>query len=398
MGFVPSKAEPDIWMRDKGDHYEYIGVYVDDLIIVSRDCQSIVDALMKDHKFKLKETGPIKFYLGCDFFRDDEGNLCYAPVEYIKKILENYVRLFGEEPRKASSPLFKGDHPELETSDLLDEELTQVYQSLIGALQWVIQIGRFDVGTAVMSLSRFRAAPRVGHLDRVKRIYGYLSKMRNGVVRIRTDAPDFSQFPEKVHDWHYTVYRGASEAIPHDAPRPLGKPVKTSHYYDANLYHDLISGRSVTGILDFINKTPIDWYTKLQGTVETATFGSEFVAARTCTDRVVDLRTTLRYLGVPIDGPSMMFGDNETVVNATSVPHAKLHKRHNALSYHRTREAVAAGIIRCHHVAGNTNPTNILSKHWDYASVWKTLQPILFWTGDGVAILNEDKPGKGVPE
>ena len=106
--------------------------------------------------------------------------------------------------------------------------MTQVYQSLIGALQWVIQIGRFDVGTAVMTLSRFRAAPRVGHMDRVKRIYGYLSKMRHGMVRIRTDAPDFSQFPEKVHDWHYTVYQGASEAILHDAPHPLGKPVKTS--------------------------------------------------------------------------------------------------------------------------------------------------------------------------
>ena len=77
-----------------------------------------------------------------------------------------------------------------------------------------------------------------------------------------------------------------------------------------------------------------------------------------------------------------MFGDNETVVNTASIPHSKLHKRHNALSYHRTREAIAAGILRFHFVRGKTNPADILSKHWDYASVWPQLRPLLFWEGD----------------
>jgi len=86
--------------------------------------------------------------------------------------------------------------------------------------------------------------------------------------------------------------------------------------------------------------TPIDWYSKLQSTVETATFGSEHVAARTATEQILDLYLTLCYLGVPIDGPSFMFGDNESVVNTASVPHSKLHKRHNALSYHHTRITV----------------------------------------------------------
>ena len=59
----------------------------------------------------------------------------------------------------------------------------------------------------------------------------------------------------------------------------------------------------------------------------------------------------------------MMFGDNETVVNTASVPQSRLLKRHNALSYHRTREAIAAGILRFHHVRGKLNPADILSKH-----------------------------------
>ena len=276
MGFFPSRAEPDIWMRDKGDHYEYIAVYVDDLLIVSKKAQSIIDYLEKEAKFKLKGTGSISFHLGCDFFRDDDGVLCYAPRKYIEKVLNNYQRIYGSQPRQVSSPLVKGDHPELDTSELLDADNQKIYQSLIGSLQWAIQIGRFDVATAVMTLSRFRAAPRQGHLDRVKRICGYLSKMRHGIVRIRTEEPDYSAFPKKEFDWEYTCYHGAKELLPTDAPKPLGKRVVLTTYVDANLYHDLISGRSVTGILHMANKTPVDWFSKLQSTVETATFGSEY--------------------------------------------------------------------------------------------------------------------------
>ena len=233
-----------------------------------------------------------------------------------------------------------------------------------------------------MTLSRFRAAPRQGHLDRVKRIHEYLSKMRHGVIRIRTELPDFSNIPEKKFDWEYSCYPGAKEQMADGLPRPLGKPVKTSSYVDANLYHDLVSGRAVTGILHMLNNTPIDWFSKLQGTCETATFGSEYVAAKTCVDQIVDLRHTLRYLGVPVLGQSMMFGDNESVVNTASAPHAKLHKRHQALSYHRTREAIAAGFLVFYHIRGTTNPADVLSKHWDAPSVWPQLRTLMFWQWD----------------
>ena len=369
-------------MRDKGDHYEYIAVYVDDLMILSRDPQGIIDSLEKEHNFKLKGTGPVSFHLGCDFLRDDEGVLCLQPKKYIEKMEDNYQRIFGSNPKPATSPLVKGDHPELDTSELLDDEKTKLYQSLIGALQWVIQIGRFDVAPAVMTMSRFRAMPREGHLDRVKRIFGYLTKMRHGKIRILTDEPDYSDIPIKEYDWQYTVYGDAKEQIPSDAPEPKGKPVRTTSYVDANLYHDLISGKSVTGILHLLNKTPVDWFSKLQATVETATFGSEFVGTKTCTDQIVDIRLSLRYLGVPLAGASYMFGDNESVVNASSMPQGKLHKRHNALAYHRTREAIAAGIVRYYHVKSEMNAADILSKHWDMPSVYKTLKPLLFWHTD----------------
>ena len=69
---------------------------------------------------------------------------------------------------------------------------------------------------------------------------------------------------------------------------------------DANLNQCLATGRSVTGCLHFVNHTAIDSYSKRQATVETAPYGFEFVASKTATEQIIDLRHTLRYLGVPI--------------------------------------------------------------------------------------------------
>jgi hypothetical protein len=106
-----------------------------------------------------------------------------------------------------------------------------------------------------------------------------------------------------------------------------------TRYVDANLMHDIATGRSVTGILHLMNKTRIEWYSKKQATVETATYGSEFVAARICTEQIIDLGNTLRFLGVPIREKSYMFGDDKAVVDSFMKLNAKLHKRHTMLSF-----------------------------------------------------------------
>ena len=81
-----------------------------------------------------------------------------------------------------------------------------------------------------------------------------------------------------------------------------------------------------------------------------------------------------------------MFGDNESVVNSSSIPHSKLHKRHTALSFHRVREAVASKYVGFYFLPGADNPADVLSKHWSYVSNWKNLQPLLFWKGDTAMI------------
>jgi hypothetical protein len=178
--------------------------------------------------------------------------------------------------------------------------------------------------------------------------------------------------------------------LPNDAPEPLGKYVTLSHYVDANLMHDVTAKKSVTGILHLINKTPLDWYSKKQATVETATYGSVFVAARICIEQIIDLRSMLRYLGVPDREKNYIFGDNKSVVDSSMGLHAKLHKRHTMLCFHRVREAIASGIVGFYFIPGELNPADILSKHWGYTQIRERLKSLLFWKRDTADIIIEN--------
>ena len=106
------------------------------------------------------------------------------------------------------------------------------------------------------------------------------------------------------YDWSYTVYGNDQEIIPNNCPKPLGKSVTTTTTLDANLLHCLATGPLLTACLHFCNQTPTDGYSKKQATVETATYESEFAAAKTATEQIMNLRYTLRYLGVQIKSKS----------------------------------------------------------------------------------------------
>ena len=100
----------------------------------------------------------------------------------------------------------KNYHPEIDESEILGPEDQKKYQSMNGALQWKILTGRFDITTSIMSMSCFRVKPRVGHLKRLKCIYGSLREYPSGAISVRTDKPDYSDLPDKTYDWLYTTY------------------------------------------------------------------------------------------------------------------------------------------------------------------------------------------------
>jgi hypothetical protein len=198
-------------------------------------------------------------------------------------------------------------------------------------------------------------------LQQVYHIFGYLKAKPKKTLAFDPHHPDINESRFIKCDWH-DFYRGAKEPIPGDAPPPRGNVVSTHCFVDADHAGNLVTRRSQTGILLFVNRAPIIWYSKRQNTVETSTFGSEFVAMRIAVELIESLRYKLRMFGIPIDGPTNVYCDNEAVTKNAIYPESTLKKKHNSIAYHRTREAVAAGTIRVTKEDGKTNLADVLTK------------------------------------
>ena len=96
------------------------------------------------------------------------------------------------------------------------------YLTMVGQLQWLVTLERFDLHAQVTTMSRLRAAPRQGHMDRLKRIYSYAIRTKVYAIRFRTDQPDYSFLPDQDFDWMNSVYGDVHEILPDDMPELLG--------------------------------------------------------------------------------------------------------------------------------------------------------------------------------
>jgi hypothetical protein len=134
----------------------------------------------------------------------------------------------------------------------------------------------------------------------------------------------------------------AEEPEPPNMPTPRGRHMSTHCFVDSDHAGDKVTRRSQTGVLIFCCRAPILSYSKRQNSVETSTYGSELVAMRLAIDLVKSLRYKLRMFGIPIDGPTDVFCDKESVFKNVSKPESVLSKKQHSISYHWARERLRA--------------------------------------------------------
>jgi hypothetical protein len=169
-------------------------------------------------------------------------------------------------------------------------------------------------------------------------------------------------YPVEDHSNWVEFYPDTGEEIPKDLPPEKGSRVRMTVYVDADHAHDLVTRRSITGILVMLTNTSIRWISKRQKTVETSTYGSELVASRISTVLILEIGYMHRSLGVALDGPALMLVDNMSVFLNTTVPSSVLKKKHNAIAYHRVREAIAARIMRFAYIKSEENVSDVFTK------------------------------------
>jgi hypothetical protein len=377
LGFTKSNAGSALWIRRKRDHYEYMSTLVDDILIYSKEPEEIIKIL--ETLYDLKGIGLPDYYSGADWSCDKDGDICLSAKTYVKNVCEKIEKLLDVKLKNYGSPLEPGDHPEMDETDLLTGEEISLYQMLVGSGQWAVTLTRFDIQFAVNSMARFSNAPREGHMKRMLRVFGYLKYHEKARIKFDVTVPNYDGLEFKDYDWSQQ-YPGAEEEIHPDAPESLKTiyPASITCYCDADHAHCLETRRSVTGIILFVNKTPVKWYSKRQNTVESSTYGSELVAARIASEIVIDFRGRLRLLGIAVTGPSVLLIDNQSVVANMTLPSGTLKKKHNSIAFHKVRFLVTAGVITVAHIRGTFNVADVETKSVSAMVVWYLLSMLLY--------------------
>lgn len=390
LGYKSSLADADVWYREamKADgfqYYEYVLVYVDDLLVISHQGEKTMKALEEFYRLKDGFNKPSR-YLGAEikewYFPQDNSKCKWAmsSVQYVKEAIKNIeLHLFAQQRKLfvTHQPMHSEYSPELDITPFLDDELINFYQSQISILRWMIELGRLDIYLPVTLLSAYLAKPRLGHLEAVFYLFGYLKGHDKSTMVFDDQYVTWNDNDFPVYDWS-DFYQGATEDIPPNAPKPRGMPVQINAFVDASHARNKITRRSHTGILIYLNKAPILWYSKSQRTIETSTFGSEFVALRIGTELIKSLRYKLRMMGVPLEGPANVLVDNNSVVKSSTIPSSTLAKKHVSICYHFVREAVAAGYIRIAFIPSEENLADMLTKPMGAMKLKTFCQRILY--------------------
>jgi hypothetical protein len=377
LGFDSCKADPDVWMRkavksDGSQYWEYVLLYTDDALVCSENAERILREEIGKY-FDLKEAsiGTPDIYLGGKVSKVqlENGAIAYtfSSSQYVKNAIDNVEKYLearnAKLPCRANTPLSPNYRPELDVTDELQNVDAAYYQSLIGILRWMVELGRIDITCEVSMMSSHLALPRVGHLNQLIHMFAYLKKNHNSEIVFDPSDPDIDYELFGRKDWSSSEFSQVDgEELPPNAPEARGQGFVMSGYVDADHATDTMTRKSRTGFIIFLNMAPIYWCSMKQRQVESSSFGSEFCAMKHCTEYVRGLRYKLRMMGIAISGPSYLFGDNQSVLWNATCPESMLKKKSNSIAYHFVREGSARDEWRITYISTHLNLADLLTK------------------------------------
>ena len=377
MNFQPCKADSDVWMRpgirpDGKEYWQYALLYVDDILVIMDNPEEFLrEELGRRFTIKEKSIGPPSQYLGNKVLEVDlsNGTRCWAfgLSQYVQNAVNNvddYLQKKGEKPlHRCKSPWPSNYRPEIDTTPELTPHDASYFQSLIGIMRWIVELGRADLVMETSALASMMALPREGHLKALLQIFAFLKNKHNSLMVFDPTVPDIDESQFTLEDWAASEYGEQKEDLPPNMPTPRGIGFTMRAFVDSDHAGDSITRRSRTGFIVTLNSSPIYWFSKKQTSVETSSFGSEFIAMKQCCEYVRGLRYKLRMLGIPVELPTYVFGDNQSVLTNSSKPHSKLKKKSSSIAYHFVREGVAKDEWRLAYLNTHLNPADMCTKY-----------------------------------
>ncbi|KAG7533590.1 Retrotransposon Copia-like N-terminal [Arabidopsis thaliana x Arabidopsis arenosa] len=320
-GFIQSQSDHTLFVRQEGHQFLALLVYVDDILIASNSDEAV--STLKNilaTAFKLKDLGPVKYFLGLEIARNKNG-ISVCQRKYTLDLLES-VGLLGCKP--VATPMDSDIHLHAESGDLLPD--ATVYRALIGKLLY-LTITRADITFAVHKLSQYLSQPRTQHLQAAHRIVRYL----------------------KGDPGRGLFYAAKSE-------------FRLQAFSDADWGTCQDSRRSTTGFCVFFGSSLISWKSRKQQTASRSSAESEYRALADTTCELLWLSQLLKDLHVQVTGPANLYCDSTAAIQIAS--NSVFHERtkHIEIDCHIVRDRYKAGFLNLLHVTTDNQLADLFTK------------------------------------
>ncbi|KAE8978761.1 Retrovirus-related Pol polyprotein from transposon TNT 1-94 [Phytophthora fragariae] len=310
MGFEPADADPCVYTKGEGDDECIVGLYVDDMLIASRQKAAIASVKAGiAEKFRIKDLGRARSILGIAIDYDMERRTLGISQ---KAYTESIIKKFGQEnakpcltPLEPGVQLTKADEPQTEEDKA--KMKSKPYRSLIGSLMYLVCGTRPDILVAVVKLSRFLENPGEKHWDAGIKVVHCLLKTKDVCI----------------------VYDGL-----------LGTQLEA--YSDTDWAGNRDDRCSVSGMLLMLCGAPVVWRSTFQKAVGLGSTEAEYMALSDCVKECVWMRRLLKDIGADQVGATVIYEDNQGAMALAKNVGYQARTKHIDIRYHFIREKVVS--------------------------------------------------------
>lgn len=345
-GFVPTSADPCLYVRKTEKAVIFVSVHVDDQLVASNS-RTELDAFKArlNSKFACTDNGPVNYFLGFNVMRDRKNKKLWISQEhYVESLLERFGMEDCKLPAKPSSatPLPSQFKPRVATDEEFESVKHLDYPQIAGSVLYLSTITRPDIAFAAGVLARYISKWNLDHYLAAKHLLRYL--------RATSDL--------------CLVYDGEA-----------GKRMLLG-WADADWGACLDTRRSTTGYVFKTFGGLTSWRARRQPTVSLSTCEAEFKASSDAAKQNLWLRKLFNDIGFTLKEPTTLYNDNmgAILVSKNSTQHDRM--KHVDMTYHNIREQVENKNIQLVHVPSKDNEADLLTKSLQ-ATLFDTLRSLL---------------------
>lgn len=320
-GFVQTYSDYSLFYLARGDMRLYVLVYVDDLLIGGNDSGAI--SRFKEYLsacFKMKDLGPLKYFLGIEVARSPEG-IYLSQRKYTLDIIDECGMLAS---RPITTPIEENHHLQVDEEGPYSDP--GKYRRLVGRLVY-LSVTRPELSYVIHVLTQFLQKPHVKHWAAALRVVRYLKSCPGQGIMLTADSD-----------------------------------LKLSAYCDSDHAACPLTRRSLTGYVVLLGGSPIAWKTKKQKTVSLSSAEAEYRSMRHTTCELKWNHELLSCFGITHDGPISLFCDSQAALHIAANPVFHERTKHIEVDCHFVRDAIQAGLIATFKVHTSNQLADMLTK------------------------------------